>query len=157
MNAPRNTDQSFNLDSDIRILVVDDNAGDLELVESCLKEDRRVGVLLTKAGSVADAIQSLRSHPFDVVLLDLGLPDSVGTSALEEVRRIVPRIPVIVLSGQSDAKVVTRALQEGAQDYLSKDGLSCREIHRAIRFARDRSRFALGRPAARGSRVYCRL
>jgi len=77
-----------------------------------------------------DALNELRSGKgkFDLILLDLGLPDNKGLEALHHVRAAAPRIPTIVLTGRADEQLATEALHYGAQDYLVKgqhDPLCC--------------------------------
>lgn len=75
---------------------------------------------------------------FDLVLLDLGLPDSVGLDTLKEYRAAVPDIPVVVLTGLDDEELAMQALAEGAQDYLVKDQITIQRLVRAIRYAIER-------------------
>lgn len=75
---------------------------------------------------------------FDLVLLDLGLPDSVGLDTLKEYRAAVSDIPVVVLTGLDDEELAMQALAEGAQDYLVKDQITIQRLVRAIRYAIER-------------------
>ncbi|MCC5640309.1 response regulator [Nostoc sp. CHAB 5844] len=82
--------------------------------------------------------ETLKQDKFDVVLLDLGLPDSVGLDTLKEYRAAVPDIPVVVLTGVDDEELAMQALAEGAQDYLVKDQITIQRLVRAIRYAIER-------------------
>ncbi|MBW4689004.1 MAG: hybrid sensor histidine kinase/response regulator [Komarekiella atlantica HA4396-MV6] len=84
-------------------------------------------------------IESRRQRRFDLVLLDLSLPDSIGLDTLKEFRVAIPDIPVVVLTGLDDEDLALQALAEGAQDYLVKDQLTIQRLVRAIRYAIERS------------------
>jgi|GEM_PF-6657121 len=123
------------------ILVVDDNPADRENVILNLHEIGQFDQLVQVASTVAEAKEKIRGNQFDLILLDLGLPDSVGLSALNEIRIEIPNTPIIILSGRKDAEIVDQAMREGAQDYLSKNELSAEYLDHAIRFALERSLF----------------
>ena len=127
--------------STVRILLVEDNPADVRLVE----------ILLSEAGSSADfevahserfaeALQRLEEATFEVILLDLSLPDSSGLETVSRMRAAAPRTPMVVLSGQDDEEVALRAVQQGAQDYLIKGQGDGNLIARTIRYAIERQR-----------------
>ena len=76
--------------------------------------------------------------PFDVILLDLGLPDAQGLGAVRRAHAAAPRIPLVVLTGMDDDSLAAQALQEGAQDYLVKGQIETRGLLRALRYAVER-------------------
>ncbi len=76
----------------------------------------------------------------DVVLLDLGLPDAVGLDGIRRIRRLAPHIPCIVLTGREEEDAGAAALQEGAEDFLSKSEISPRLLARAIGYAIERNK-----------------
>jgi signal transduction histidine kinase len=84
-------------------------------------------------------IDNISQQKFDLVLLDLSLPDSMGMQTLKEFRAAVPNIPVVVLTGLDDEDLAIQALAEGAQDYLVKDQITIQHLVRAIRYAIERS------------------
>jgi signal transduction histidine kinase len=84
-------------------------------------------------------IESRRQRRFNLVLLDLSLPDSIGLDTLKEFRVAIPDIPVVVLTGLDDEDLALQALAEGAQDYLVKDKITIQRLVRAIRYAIERS------------------
>ncbi|MFS0515199.1 ATP-binding protein [Nostoc sp. UIC 10607] len=84
-------------------------------------------------------IESQRQPRFDLVLLDLSLPDSIGLDTLKKFRAAVSDIPVVVLTGLDDEDLAMQALAEGAQDYLVKDQITIQRLVRAIRYAIERS------------------
>src|SRR5262249_45467525 len=95
----------------------------------------------------------------DVVLLDLGLPDSDGLDTFLELRRHAPALPVVVLTGLADETLGARAVQEGAQDYLVKGQVEGRVLARAVRYAVERRRAeeTVRRYAERLELLSCRL
>lgn len=126
-----------------RILLVEDNPGDAFLVRTLLEEtgepfdiehcsDLRTAMQVLN-GTGADA-------RFDVVLLDLTLPDSSGVETISRVRECTNTAPVVVLTGHKDEELAFEALQHGAEDYLTKEFPDGRTIRRSIRYAIERSR-----------------
>src|SRR5580700_5950053 len=120
------------------LLLVEDNPGDARLLKEMLHEAGAHKTELTQAESMAEAEKHLAQALFDIVLLDLGLPDAQGLEAVRRARAVAPRVPLIVLTGLDDETLATRALQEGAQDYLVKGQIVARGIRRAIRYAIER-------------------
>src|ERR1041385_1750130 len=92
----------------IQVLLVEDSPTDVLLTREALSSNSFV---IQDSGRLAAAIESLSSGSFDVVLLDLGLPDSQGLDTLRTLRRINPRIPVVVVTGRDDEDMALLALQ----------------------------------------------
>lgn len=90
---------------------------------------------LSHVRSVADALSQLGAGGFDLVLLDLSLPDGAGLEGLLRLREIHPDTPVIALTGLNDETLAAQALQSGAQDYLSKGRIGGSLLARSIRYA----------------------
>jgi len=97
--------------------------------------------------TLADGLQRLDDEAVDVVLLDLGLPDSRGIPTLETVRDHSRTTPIVVLTGLSDESVGVRAVQQGAQEYLNKDELTPTLLARSLRHAIERKKFERTRAA----------
>ncbi len=115
----------------IDILVIDDDAADRRLTELALKSSfhtRRFAI--QTAGSLAEGLEFLKHQSFDLVLLDLGLPESRGLDTLENFRQECPHVPVVVLTGLQDEEAGVEAIKKGAIDYVTKpfkqDGLRTR-------------------------------
>jgi diguanylate cyclase (GGDEF)-like protein len=119
--------------------LVEDNPGDARLVEILLSE-AGPAFEVSHAGRLGEALEELDRLGFDVVLLDLSLPDSSGFETVERVRMAVPQMPVVVLSGRDDEQIALRALQGGAEDYLVKGQGDGDLIARAIRYAIERKK-----------------
>jgi DNA-binding NarL/FixJ family response regulator len=130
---------------EIRVLLVEDNDGDALLIESLIAASQ-AGTLLRPTARVhrvsrlSDAFAALAEHQCDVVLLDLGLPDSIGLHAVRTIRAVAPAIPIVVLTGLDDETAAVEALRAGAQDYLAKDTATGDLVLRAVRYAMERKR-----------------
>jgi len=127
----------------LRILMLDDNPGDVRLVRRLLSGGRLGHFRLASAGRLADGLALLRTDGADLVLLDLSLPDG-GQHELEPLARIqaqAPSTPVLLLTGRDDEELAVRALREGAQDYLVKSRVNSTLLIRSIRYATERVRY----------------
>jgi diguanylate cyclase (GGDEF)-like protein len=94
----------------------------------------------TRASSLSKALAALEREPFDVILLDLVLPDSLGTNTFSQVYARVPEIPIVVTSHLDDKDQAVKVLQEGAQDYLVKGEMDAIHLRRALLYAIERHR-----------------
>lgn len=122
----------------IEILLVEDNLGDVRLIQEMLSEPGAVPYSLEIANSLAAALGRLRAGGIDVLLLDLGLPDSTGVSTFASVHGQTPTLPIIVLTGFGDQSLALKVVQQGAQDYLIKGQVDGNLIWRTIRYAMER-------------------
>lgn len=104
---------------------------------------------LTHAGSLTYAVAKLSSSRFDLIVTELLLPDSTGLETLQVVRRYAPHAPVVVLGDTDDESLGLRVLQEGAQDYLSREQLAPEQVRRAIRYSWERQRLLADLESAR--------
>jgi len=93
---------------------------------------------MTHVESMSEAERQLGQASFDMVMLDLGLPDAHGLEAVRRARAAAPRVPLVVLTGLDDESLATEALQEGAQDYLIKAQIETRGLLRALHYAIER-------------------
>ncbi|MCL4514713.1 MAG: sigma-54 dependent transcriptional regulator [Firmicutes bacterium] len=100
-----------------RILVADDDPGMRETLEAVLAED---GYDAGVAASGAEAMHILAKRPFDVMLLDLKMPDITGLELLSQARRIAPEMAVIMMTAFGTVKIAVEAVKEGAYDFLTK-------------------------------------
>ncbi len=132
----------------IEILLVEDEPTDALLIEEALAQGNSTAFKITVAHRLGEAFMRLIERPFNVVLLDLGLPDCQGLETYERVRRIAPNVAVVVLSGRMDENVATLAVQAGAQDYLLKGEVGWTLLARAIRYAIERQQAQLALQAS---------
>lgn len=120
------------------ILLVEDNPGDVRLVEELLRAAWVVAGSINHVSSVEDAIGRVAEDVPACILLDLSLPDAQGLGTLERVRDAHPSVPIVVLTGTDDEAQAVQAVQEGAQDYLIKGQVDGHLLGRAIRYAIER-------------------
>ncbi len=107
----------------IEILVVDDHTVVREGLKRILEAEADC-VVAGEAGSVPDAQAWLRKRSFDLVLLDISLPDRTGLDLLKNIKRDTPKLPVLILSAYRDEHYAVRALKDGADGYLNKESAS---------------------------------
>ncbi|MFH1372156.1 MAG: PAS domain S-box protein [Planctomycetota bacterium] len=109
------------MNGEIRVLQVDDDEIDIRLAKRALtKSTRSAKFTVESAGTLAEAIEHLRCRLYDIVLLDLGLPDSSGIETVQKVIQVNPNVPIVVLTGLEDEETGLKAIQSGAADYLVK-------------------------------------
>ena len=121
----------------MKTLLVEDNAADARLIREMLKEPPDGTLQLQQVGRLDSAMERLRQENFDVVLLDLGLPDAQGMETLRLIQKASRSVPIVVLTGRDDERLAWEALRTGAQDYLVK-GRTDSQLIRAIRYAVER-------------------
>lgn len=124
----------------IQVLLIEDNPADTLLLREAVREDGLSSFEFTVAQKLKIGLDLLRDEQFDVILLDLGLPDSQGLDSFETVHSKFPEKPIVVLSGSKDERLALEAVQLGAQDYLVKGEASQEIVPRALRYAIERKR-----------------
>ena len=129
-----------NASSEIRILLVEDDAGDALLVHELLSEIKAPSFAVTHVDRVAKAMAQLRTAQFGVILLDLSLPDGHGMELVKAVRQAAPETPIVVMSGQRDDDLALKIVQEGVQDYCVKGHVDSFLLARTLRYAIERKR-----------------
>ena len=122
----------------IRILLVEDNPGDADLLLRALSHTPTLRFELAHVERLSDAVARAKEEIFDVALLDMGLPDSLGLETLLRFREGVPHLPVIVLTGNEDDVLGIKAVQAGAADYLVKNYSDGRLLVRSIHYSIER-------------------
>jgi two-component system cell cycle response regulator len=124
----------------IRILLVEDNLVYASVVHLILGEVSTEEFDLIHVKRMADAKQQLELGPFDVILLDLNLPDSEGFETFANMHTYAPEIPIVVMSSNDDTSLAVRTVREGAQDYLVKGEESLKPLARVIHYAIERQK-----------------
>ena len=124
----------------IEILLVEDNDGDARLIEELLGEVHTFDAHVVRATRIKGAIEQLRESAFDVVLLDLTLPDARGIDCVAKLHAVSSSAPIVVLTGVDDENLALDAMGVGAEDYLVKGQASGAMIARAVRYAIQRKR-----------------
>jgi len=136
----------------IRLLLVEDNPADARVVERHLKEAGLNRVTSDWVQTASEAAQRLQTVEYDLVLLDLGLPDATGLQALRALRAVADLTPIIVLTGSDDYKQGLIAVREGAQDYLEKRRVNAGMLSRIVSYSVERNNFH--RDLVRATRRY---
>ncbi|HVZ29443.1 MAG TPA: hybrid sensor histidine kinase/response regulator [Asticcacaulis sp.] len=119
----------------LRILLIEDSRSEALLLEKILVHTQPHAYEMRKAQTMASALRFIEEIDFDVVLLDLNLPDVDGFSGLHAVQAAAPKVPVIIFTGVEDRDLEVEAMENGAQDYLLKDRATPAAIARSMRHA----------------------
>ena len=127
----------------MKLLLVEDNPADVEFLAASLRRQRATDVEMVNVQSLGSATERLASEKFDIVLLDLHLPDASGLECIDAIQAVDNEIPIVVLSGQDDEEFAVSILNKGAQDYLVKWEGQGRTILRLVRYAIERKRSEL--------------
>ena len=125
----------------MKILLVEDNPADRMFVTHSLQQVEGFDYELVLCGSLAEALTLLAASRFDVILLDLWLPDCEGLETCQRLVTSVRGIPVVVMTGTNDRALATDAIRCGAQDYLVKGAFPGSAIARVLQYAIDRYHF----------------
>ena len=119
----------------INVLLIEDNLGDARLLRELLQETGSSQFELVHAERFSQAMTRLSERRFDVVLLDLSLPDAHGLDTISRLGSQAEGTPIVILTGLNDEQIAIRALQQGAQDYLVKGQADGPLLARALRYA----------------------
>ena len=121
-----------------KILLIEDNPGDERLIRELLSETRYLRADITAVPTLREALDLVSARRFEVILLDLNLPDSGGMGTVIQAHAAAPDIPILVLTGLDDDAVGAEAVRRGAQDYLVKRNLDPDAFARIIFYAHER-------------------
>lgn len=124
----------------MKVLLIEDSATDAVLIASHLERVPEQKIEVSHAWRLQDGMESLERECWDAVLLDLGLPDSIGLDTLREIKLAGNNVPVIVLTGDLNEDMALEAVKHGAQDYLNKNQLSGPVLVRSLFYANERHR-----------------
>lgn len=120
----------------IRVLLVEDNPALAYLVEMQAERIPDFHMVFTNATRLEEAVEFVRESEFDIVLLDLSLPDSCGLDTLKDLRALAPaELPIVVLTGFSAPEIESEALRSGAAGFLAKDKAGREQLLEAVRKA----------------------
>jgi PAS domain S-box-containing protein len=125
-------------DKKLNILLIEDNPGDVRLIKEMAYEFEDNTFNIIHAKSFSEGIKKYEEQKYNVVLLDLFLPDSVGLETVSNILRKITDIPIIILSGISNQILAIEAVKLGAQDYLIKDKVNSNLLGRSIYYAIER-------------------
>ncbi|MEA5618103.1 hybrid sensor histidine kinase/response regulator [Cronbergia sp. UHCC 0137] len=122
----------------VKILLIEDNLAEARLLQEFLKQAASQEYNLVHVQRLREGINQLNQHNYDVILLDLTLPDSQGLSSLPLLISKSPSTPIVVLTNTNDEELAIEAVREGAQDYLVKRQVNCDVLVRSLRYAIER-------------------
>lgn len=145
----QNSEKARSDSGPLKILCVEDSDTDFLLVKNYLNDshlDPRP--LLCRVRALAEALTALERtncyDPFDIILLDLSLPDSLGADTYTRIAESAPLSPITILSGNDDRQLAVNLVHRGAQDYLPKDSLNSELLTRSILYGLERQRSRIG-------------
>ncbi len=122
-------------DKIIKVLYVEDDMDHAILIRELFEEIKNVHYKLTHVQQLNEALLELDNENYDIVLLDLSLPDEQGVDTVARVCERAPDIPVVVISGTDDETMATKALQKGAEEYLVKGKVNGHALSRILRYS----------------------
>ncbi len=123
----------------IKVLLIEDNLGDAVLIQEMLKDVKTTNFQVKHAQILSEGIIYLQNEDFDIILLDLALPDSQGIDTFNRTNEHATELPIIILTGLSDEEFAIKAVGEGAQDYLVKGEVDSRLLARSMKYAIERN------------------
>ena len=124
----------------MKVLLIEDNPGDARLVWEMLREDGADRFELAHVEQLDEGLKCLYEETFDVLLLDLNLPDSQGLETLNRAYAQASGVPIVVLTVLADVALGIEAVKRGAQDYLVKEQVDGNLLMRSIYYAIERKR-----------------
>jgi signal transduction histidine kinase len=136
-----------------RVLLVEDEPGYARFLREVLLENSEAQHEITSAETLEQAKRCVQVASFDIVLLDLGLPDADGTEALTEIVGSAPALPIVILSAREDLGFAIESMRLGAHEYLVKGQAEELLLPRAMRYAIERKRLQDAALAAREEAV----
>ncbi len=127
----------------VKILLIEDNLAEAKLLQEFLKQAHSKNFTLVHVKRLGEALELLRNcndtgNRFDIILLDLTLPDSQGLTSLSVLNNVVPSLPIVVLTNTNDDTLAIEAVRQGAQDYLVKHQVNVEVLLRSLRYAIER-------------------
>ncbi len=130
---------------EIHTLIVEDSRLDARILEGLMKKSTFFDFHSHVVTSGETALSFIEETPVDLIMLDLGLPDSTGADTISRMTRIIRNVPAIVLTGDDDEKLALTALRHGAQDYLVKGHIDLDTLDKSVRYALERHRMHMER------------
>ena len=122
------------------VLLVEDSPTEAMLVTACLEEGEDTRFQIQHVSSLAEALNQLAARPYDVVVLDLTLPDCSGPETFILLHKACPSVPVVVLTANASRATAVRMVQLGAQDYILKEQIESLQLPLSLRYAIERKK-----------------
>ncbi len=129
-------------DKKIHILLIEDNPGDALIINEMLKEVYADNFTVDHFKRIKDGLEHV-NEDFDIMLLDLNLPDSQGIETFNTMNKHAPEVPIIILTGLLDEDLAINIVSEGAQDYLVKGQIDKQLLSRSIKYSIERKRIEI--------------
>ena len=127
-------------DKRLKVLLIEDDPGYARLIQKLLAKVGGATFVLECAGRLSTGLERLDAGDIDLVLLDLGLPDSQGLDTFFRVHAQAPQIAIVVLASVDDENLAIKAVQEGTQDYLVREQVDGNMLVHSMRYAIERKR-----------------
>lgn len=127
------------MDKPFKVLLIEDDPGDSYLTQEMLAENNS-HLSVDVVDRISTAIQRIDKGSIDIILMDLGLPDSQGIESFRRVHEKSGNIPIVVLTGWADELTGLQAVNSGAQDFVYKGEINGRVLSRVLKYARERKR-----------------
>lgn len=122
----------------VKVLLIEDNPVEARLISELLKESETMRLQVQIADRISNAKDFLSKEIFDIMLLDLSLPDATNLNGLKELSNIFPTVAIIILTGNENLEIYRNAVKEGAQDFLPKNKITTEALNRSIYYALER-------------------
>src|SRR5665647_2397522 len=122
----------------ITILLIEDNLPDVRLIREMLKDISHFKSNLISVLTLKEGCEQIQKNNFDIILLDLNLPDSTGQQTFQKVIDCSKEIPIILITGIEDEKLSLKLISEGAQDYITKQSLNPDLLGKSILYSIER-------------------
>lgn len=119
----------------VNVLLIEDHEGEARLNQRLLERSHTMEFRFTNRRTLAEAQDALASSAYDVLLLDLNLPDSSGLDTYRQLQERASELPVVIISAVADERLAAEAIRQGAQDYLIKGNITSEIMTRVVRYA----------------------
>ena len=129
--------------NEIRVLLIEDNPTDVALVRALVEQMKDIHIDIAHADRLYSAVEILEQRKIDLILADLGLPDSQGIETFIKIITVSPNIPIVLLTGISDRELAATAVRSGAQDYVLKEDVNSALLLKSIQYAIERHRMLM--------------
>ena len=123
-----------------KVLLVEDNPAEVRWFRELLTSNSNYSFEIEAVDRISEALVNIHGNDYALILLDLGLPDGQGLDTVREIHAAAPHIPIVVMTGLEDEAIGLKAVQIGAQDYLTKSNIEGPTMMRAILYAIERHR-----------------
>lgn len=124
----------------VRLLLIEDNLGDTELIKYYIDDMVGVNVELTSVRRLEDALRSIEDNQYDLIFSDLSLPDSSGELTVKKLLQKADDIPIVVLTGNDSYELGIRLLNDGVHDFIVKEDLNTRILFKTMHYVIEKNK-----------------